>query len=759
MQKDTYKVEGMSCASCAGSVESILSSMEGVEDVNLNFATAEVHVRYDDGMVKPGDMKDALQAAGFDLNVEEKNIDSENESKREKKNLVQTREQAVWSIAFALPIVIISMVFPSLPNANWILLFLTLPVIGWFGRHFFSRAWKRAIHGGVNMDTLVSIGTGSAFLFSAFNTFFPQFLIKNNITPHVYYEAAAVIISLILLGRYFEKKAKFRTSGSLRSLMGLRVKKARVIQDESEKDVPVETLVQGDELVIRPGEKIPVDGTLLEGKTWVDESMVTGESMPVEKLPGDKLIGATLNQQGSFTMRAEKLGQEMMLNQIIQMVKEAQGSKAPVQKLADKIASVFVPVVIATAITSALIWYFFMPAGGFSFAFVTFVTVLIIACPCALGLATPTALMVGIGKGAEMGVLVKNAESLELSKKLDAIVLDKTGTLTIGKPMVVEEVTRDGVSIDEHYPVILAAEKLSEHPLGEAIVKWINRKGWKSTKVNNFENHAGKGIEVRVNDKHYLIGNEKLMHEFKIVPPVAMKNKISRSRYAAGTIVHVAVDKELLITFIVMDRVKANAAYTVNELQKMGIEIHLVSGDNENSVKQVARATGIKYMKSNVLPADKLEYIRKIQSTGKLVGMVGDGINDSPALAAADIGIAIGTGTDVAIQSAQITLVRGDISKILSTLKLSRETVKTIKQNLFWAFIYNIIGIPVAAGILYPFTGFMLNPMIAGAAMAFSSVSVVMNSLRLKNIKEYETTNHDLKNQQFAKKKLLIAGN
>jgi Cu2+-exporting ATPase len=749
MQKALYKVEGMSCAACAGSVESILSSLEGVEDVNLNFATAEVHVGYDDDRVQPTDMKVALKAEGFDLNVEQMQVDPEMESNKEKKNLARARERALWSMALTLPIVIISMIFPNLLNANWILLFLTLPVIGWFGRHFFSRAWKRAKHGGANMDTLVAIGTGSAFLFSAFNTFFPQFLIENNIVPHVYYEAAAVIISLILLGRYFEEKAKFSTSGSLRALMGLRVKTARVIHEGIERDVPVKSLVEGDELVIRPGEKIPVDGTLLGGKSWVDESMVTGEPMPVEKLPGDKLIGATVNQQGSFTMRAEKLGEKMMLNQIIKLVKEAQGSKAPVQKLADKIASVFVPVVIAIAITSALIWYFFMPAGGFSFAFVTFVTVLIIACPCALGLATPTALMVGIGKGAEMGVLVKNAESLEMSKKLDAIVLDKTGTLTSGKPTVVKEIVQAGVSPDEHYPVIHAAEKLSGHPVGDAIHEWLIQEEDNDIKIEGFENYPGKGVEVMLADKQYLMGNEKLMQEFNVPLSPAIKDKIKQSKYGVGTIVHVAVDNKLLTTFMVMDEVKENAASTVSELQQMGLEIHLLSGDNENSVKQVAGATGIKHMKSNVMPAEKLAYIRELQSTGKLVGMVGDGINDSPALAAADIGIAIGTGTDVAMQSAQVTLVKGDISKILSTLKLSRETVKTIKQNLFWAFIYNVIGIPVAAGILYPFTGFLLNPMIAGAAMAFSSVSVVMNSLRLKHTREFKSKTSGIRQTFF----------
>ncbi len=654
------------------------------------------------------------------------------------------------------------MFFPGILYAEWIMLALSIPVIFWSGQDFFVIAFKRARHLSANMDTLIALGTGAAFLFSAFNTFFPEYLRSQGLEPHVYYEVAAVIIALILLGRYFEERAKSRTSAAIRKLMNLGSKTARVIRGGSEAEIPISEVQQGDIVIIRPGEKVPVDGKILEGRSVLDESMLTGESIPVEKKAGDTVIGATINKTGSFKMVAQKVGSQTMLAQIIKLVQEAQGSKAPLQKLADKISAVFVPVVIGIALISFTAWYLWGPSPQITYALIAAVTVLIIACPCALGLATPTAIMVGIGKGAENGILIKDAESLELAHRLNAIVVDKTGTLTRGKPEVTDMIWNVGIEArSEVSRVLLAIESQSEHPLALAVVNFLTREmdpAEKSTpalalrdgsinpwleaqgsnnsstevRLDNFESITGKGVKATYQNETFFIGNRRLLEENQVMISPALKQKIDQVSREAKTVVYVGKGKETVALIGIADTLKETSAKAVADLKKMGLAVYMLTGDNPQTAQAIGQQVGIDHIIAEVLPADKARYVKELQAKGLIVGMVGDGINDSPALAQADVGIAMGTGTDIAIESAKITLIKGDLAAIVTAIRLSKETVKTIRQNLFWAFIYNLIGIPVAAGVLYPFTGFLLNPMIAAAAMAFSSVSVVTNSLRLK---------------------------
>jgi Cu2+-exporting ATPase len=735
IKKETYPVEGMSCASCAQSVESMLSSLEGIKQANVNYANASVLVEFDENTVSPSDMEKAVNNIGYKLIIDNTpNNVSEMEAK-EKLKLKKSKQRAFYSIAFAIPVFVIAMFFPKIPFANWIMMLLTLPVITWFGREFFVIAWKQAKNKSTNMDTLVALGTGAAFLFSTFNTIFPEYLLSKGLQPHVYFEAATVIISLILLGRYFEAKAKSRTSDSIKKLMGLKVKTARVLRNHKESEISIDEVQKGDILMIRPGEKIPVDGVVTDGESSIDESMITGESIPVEKTKGDKVIGATINKTGSFTMKAEKVGKDTMLSQIIEMVKNAQGSKAPVQKTADKIASIFVPVVILIALTSSLVWYFAGPEPKSTFAFVTLVTVLIIACPCALGLATPTALMVGIGKGAENGILIKNAQTLEFAKKINVVVVDKTGTITKGEPEVNEIIwLKSDIKRDQILEDILAIEKKSEHPLADSIVNYLNHLYNSSLNVVKFNSQTGFGVSATLNENEYLIGNYQLMkkNNIDIEGEHQYFNQYSNT---TQTHVFVAKNKSLVALITISDKIKENSIRAIRNLHKSGLQVHMLTGDNYSTAKDIARQTGIDQFKAEVLPQDKLDYVKNLQQQGFKVAMVGDGINDSPALSQADMGIAMGHGTDIAIESADITLVKGDLEKIAASINLSKATLKTIRENLFWAFIYNIIAIPIAAGILYPINGFMLNPMIAGGAMAFSSVSVVLNSLRLKSKK------------------------
>jgi Cu2+-exporting ATPase len=724
----------MHCASCASSVESMLGAMDGIDQANVNFADESVLVNYDEAAVSEEKMKEAVQQIGYDLILEQK-TDLKAEQEKEDKKLRKARNKALYAIAFSLPVFILSMFLPDFPFRNWIMLALVVPVITWFGREFFEIAWKQAKNFKANMDTLVALGTGAAFLFSLFNTLFPEYLQSRGITPHVYYEAAAVIISLILLGRYFEARAKSRTSDSIKKLMGMQVKTAKVLRNNEEVEIPVDEVEVGDIVQVRPGEKIPVDGEVVDGYSSVDESMITGEPIPVEKQRGDKVIGATLNKTGSFQIKAEKVGADTMLSQIINMVKEAQGSKAPVQKLADKIAGIFVPAVIIIAIVSAIIWFAVGPSPQLTYSFVTLVTVLIVACPCALGLATPTAIMVGIGKGAENGILIKDASILEKVNEIDAIVVDKTGTITTGEPVVSSMKWVKNQKDEELLNMVYTVENKSEHPLAQAISDYLSNVAHNGFSVDEFESITGKGIEASYKDNQLLIGSHSLMEQYEIEVPQSLHDESEDEKRTVATNVYVARNKKVELMFSIEDKVKPTSLQAIHDLQMSGVSVHMLTGDNYNVAKDIAQRAGLENFKAGVMPEDKLNYVRKLQEQGHKVAMVGDGINDSPALAQADVGIAMGKGTDVAIESAEITLVKGDLEKIKSSIELSKDTLKTIKQNLFWAFIYNIIAIPIAAGVLYPINGFLLNPMIAGGAMSFSSVSVVMNSLRLKSKK------------------------
>jgi len=732
LKKETYQVEGMSCAVCAQSVESMLSSQVGVKSAHVNFASASVLVEFNEDKITPQEFERLIESIGYKLVIDQSDETFAKLEAKEFKILHKAKQKAVFSILFATPVFVISMFFPNILYANWIMFLLAIPILSWFGRDFFVIAFKQAKNKSMNMDTLVALSTGTAFLFSTFNTIFPEFLISKGIKPHVYYEAAVIIIALILLGRYLEEKAKSKTSDSIKKFLGLKVKTARVIRNNEELEIAIEDVVSGDILIIRPGEKIPVDGKIIEGSSFVDESMITGEAIPVEKTEYNHVIGATLNTTGSFKMLAEKVGKDTMLSQIIEMVKNAQGSKAPVQKLADKIASIFVPSVILLALVSSLLWYFLGPEPSITYAFVTLVTVLIIACPCALGLATPTALMVGIGKGAENGILIKNAEALETAKEVDIVVVDKTGTITVGKPEVNEIIwLKSDLKRDQVLEDVLAIERKSEHPLATSIVNYLNHLSNNSLNVVKFNSQTGLGVSATIYDNSYLIGNYQLMIENRI-DISDEHNYFNQFGDLSQTLVFIAKNKILVALIAISDQIKESSVRAIRNLQRMNLEVHMLTGDNIKTAQEIASKTGINQFKAEVLPKDKLDYITNLQSQGFKVAMVGDGINDSPALSKADIGIAIGQGTDIAIESADITLVKGDLEKIAASLKLSKATVKTIKQNLFWAFIYNVIAIPIAAGILYPVNGFMLNPMIAGGAMAFSSVSVVLNSLRLK---------------------------
>ena len=719
MKTNTYKINGMSCAACAASSQKVLSRMKGVESVNVNYANKSCEVIFEEETVTFEEMKTKLSRLGYSLleDTEKNRLESEAKAIARFKEL---KLKLTVGVILSIPLLIFGMFLMDFPFANWIMLALTLPIIVWIGQEFYVNAWKQFKVGTANMDTLVAMGTGAAFCFSLFNTFFPQILLNQGIEPHVYYETAGVLITLILLGRFLEERAKSQTSEAIKNLLNLQVKTANVIQDGEVRQIPIDEVRLGDKILIKPGEKIPVDGTIIEGNSAIDEAMITGESIPILKTIGDKAIGATINQTGTFTMTAEKVGSDMLLAQIIKMVQTAQGSKAPIQNLVDNIAAIFVPVVVTIATLSALIWYMIGPEPQLTNGIITFVTVLIIACPCALGLATPTAIMVGVGKGAKMGILIKGAASLEAAKDLDTIVFDKTGTLTEGKPKVknIDIIAEAKPNIES---IIFAIEGRSEHPLANAICTHFSDFDTK-IKVDYFENIVGKGIRATVENEEYLIGNQALMQ-------TAFVKNIPNTK-SDETIVYVAENGKLVRIIEIADTIKLEAKAAIEQLKHY--ELHLLTGDNQQTANKVAAEFGLNNVKAEVLPEDKINYIKALQAKGKKVAMIGDGINDSPALAQANVGIAMGTGTDVAIESADITLLKGDLSRIAKAIELSKATNKIIRQNLFWAFIYNIIGIPIAAGILYPFIGFTLNPMIAGAAMAFSSVSVVLNSLRLK---------------------------
>lgn len=728
--KKTYPVKGMTCASCASSVESMLNSQEGVQQASVNFATNSVLVEFDPEQTNEKNFRQAIDSIGFELVTQQV---SEEKLKQEKQADFKRVQKKLWvGVVFSLPVFIISMFHLNLPFQNWILLALSTPVIFYSGRQFYVNAWKKIRHGNTNMDTLIALGTGVAFLFSLFNTLFPNYLIQFGIQPHVYYESAVVIITLILFGNLMEEQAKSRTSSAIEKLIGLQAKQARVLKEGVEVTIPIDEVQLDDLLIIKPGEKIPVDGQLIEGSSYLDESMVTGEPEAVKKQTGDYVVGGTINKSGSFTMKAQKVGTDTMLARIIQMVQDAQGSKAPVQKLADKISSIFVPVVVIIALVSFAIWYNWGPEPSFTNALVILVTVLIIACPCALGLATPTAITVGIGKGATRGILIKDAQALEKAREINVLLVDKTGTITQGRPRVTDFITAPDQDQPQLEAIVLALEKKSEHPLAEAMVEYLVQTETNAMKVEEFNSLTGRGITGMVNNNNYFIGSPRISQEKAVHMEENLKSRMEQLEKDGKTVIIVTENDKMVAVVAIKDTVKENAREAIASLHHNGVKVVMVTGDNRQTAEKIAAEVGIDQVIAEVLPEDKAKVVKDFQQKGQKVAMAGDGINDAPALAQADVGIAMGTGTDVAIESATITLLKGDLSKIAQAIQLSRQTVKTIRENLFWAFFYNVISIPIAAGVLYPVNGFLLNPMIAGGAMAFSSVSVVTNSLRLK---------------------------
>ncbi len=730
---EIFFVVGMSCAGCASNVEQALSGHKGVKTAKVNFAASTVMVEYDADSVSPEDLRETVRQAGYDLVIEEEGEEDQAE-RIQQQEYRKLKRQTLGAVLLALPVFVIGMFFMYIPYLEWIMMAFTLPVLVAFGRRFYVNAWKQLKHGHANMDTLVAVSTGIAFLFSAFNTVWPEYWTDRGLEAHVYYEAAAVIIALILLGRLLESRAKSNTSAAIRKLIGLQPRTViRLLDDETEQEIPIKAVQQGDILVVRPGDKIPVDGVVTEGEAFVDESMITGEPLPVEKLSGAHVFAGTINQRGCICFVAEKVGSETVLAQIIKMVQEAQGSKAPVQRLVDKIAGIFVPVVMGIAVVTFGVW---MLAGGelaFTHALLTSVTVLVIACPCALGLATPTAIMVGIGKGAENNILIRDAESLEQLHKVSAVVLDKTGTITEGKPEVVAVRWTPGINIHIYRPVLMHIESRSEHPLAGAVITYLVNEGVTAYGLKGeFENITGQGIKGRIGDENYFVGNLRLLEANGISWTESEKLQADAWSSEGKTVIYFADEKQLLAMIAIADRIKAGSRQAIERLQKDGIEVYMLTGDNAGTARSVAASIGLKHFKAEVMPQDKSDFVKALQKEGKVVAMVGDGINDSQALAQAEVGIAMGQGSDIAIDVAKITLITSDLNAIPKALVLSKQTVAAIRQNLFWAFIYNMIGIPLAAGVLYPCCGFLLNPMIAAAAMAFSSVSVITNSLRIK---------------------------
>ena len=727
--KGTFPVLEMTCASCAGSAQNIVKMQAGVVDASVNYGTGNLVVEYLPNMTDAYKLQKAVQGAGYDLLIEEENKQQETLEAIHEKSFKKLKAKTLGAVILSLPVVIIGMFFMDMPFANEIMWAFATPVVLWLGRGFFINAWKQAKHRSANMDTLVALSTGIAYVFSVFNMLFPEFWHQRGLHAHVYFEAAAVIIAFILLGKLMEEKAKGNTSTAIKKLMGLQPKTVIVINaDGTEKQIAIEDVSVSDVILVKPGEKIAVDGTVVSGNSYVDESMLSGEPLPVLKTENEKVFAGTINQKGSFQFKAEKVGKETMLSQIIKMVQDAQGSKAPVQKLVDKIAGIFVPVVMSIAILTFILWIVFGDENSAVQGLLAAITVLVIACPCALGLATPTAIMVGVGKGAENGILIKDAESLELAKKVNAIVLDKTGTITEGKPQVTDVLWLN--NDDATKDILISIEKQSEHPLAEAVVKHFNNAA--TTVLSNFESSTGKGAKATHDNEMYYVGNKKLLAENDISCTEDLLKQADEWSKQAKTVIWFSNSKQALCVLAISDKIKETSVEAIKELQEMGIDLYMLTGDNTATARAIAAQTGIKQYKAEVLPQHKADFVKELQKQGKIVAMVGDGINDSTALATADVSIAMGKGSDIAMDVAKMTIISSDLTKIPQAIRLSKQTVATIKQNLFWAFVYNLIGIPIAAGILYPFNGFLLNPMIAGAAMALSSVSVVSNSLLLK---------------------------
>jgi Cu+-exporting ATPase len=764
MEDVTLQVAGLGWAVSGEPLERGLLALDGVLKAEVNLATGGAHVRYLPDLVTSSDLESAVRSAGYELAAPVEVADpAEREEAARGAEYRELRRKFVFSATVAVVAMVASMplmlrdmgmahdlfhrlmmplshalerVMPWLYAVQpevlaWTLLVLTTPVMVWAGRSFYRGAWSGLLHRSADMNTLIALGTGAGYLFSVVATVFPWIFTRAGLPADVYYEAVVMIIALILLGKMLEARAKGRTSAAIRKLAGLQPKSARVVRGGEVVDLPLEDLQVGDIVVVRPGERIPVDGVVSQGRSAVDESLLTGEPIPVEKGPGDEVVGGTINGQGSFRFEARKVGRDTALAQIVKLVRDAQGTKAPIQRLADRISGIFVPVVVVIAVVSGGVWLLVGPSPSFVFALVSFITVLIIACPCALGLATPTAVMAGTGAGAERGVLFKGGESLETAHRLDTIVLDKTGTITEGRPAVVEVVAGAGATEEEVIRMAASLETASEHPLATAIVEAARARGLELKEPTDFFAVGGRGAEAVVDGSLVRVGNGAYMEEQEL-DAGALGEAAERMAAEARTPVYVAVEDRVLGVMGIADPVKPTSAAAIRLLQSMGLEVIMLTGDHRSTAEAIGRKVGVQRVVAEVLPRGKVEEIRRLQAEGRRVGMVGDGLNDAPALAQADVGIAIGTGTDVALEASDVTLVGGDLKGVPAALKLSRRTMRVIRQNLFWAFVYNVIGIPIAAGVLYPFFGILLSPVFASAAMAFSSVSVVTNSLRLR---------------------------
>jgi len=732
-------IQGMSCASCVNHIETALNNTPGVLKAGVNLSTEKAHVSYLPDATNTENLIKAVESTGYKAQTLEGESAEDLERSARQKEFKSLRNRFIFSTTFSVVILLFS--FPEIltflqsmtEQARWILLFvLTTPVLVYSGANFYTGAWKALKHRSADMNTLIALGTGAAYLYSLVATFLPTLLPQA--MRNVYFDTTAVIITLILLGKLLEARAKGRTSEAIKKLMGLQAKTARVVRDGEEVDIPIEEVLVDDVIVVRPGEKVPVDGVVVSGSSTVDESMITGEPIPAKKAKGNEVIGATINKTGSFRFRATKVGKDTALSQIIKMVQQAQGSKAPIQRLADVISGYFVPVVIVIAILTFVIWFDFGPQPSLIYALVTFVTVLIIACPCALGLATPTSIMVGTGKGAENGILIKDGEALETAHKMTAIVLDKTGTITVGKPDVTEISTNGAVSEEELLHLTASLERGSEHPLGEAIVEHAKAKKLKLAEPVNFSAIPGHGVEGDIDGRHVMLGNIKLMKD-RSIDPGRLAEEAERMADDGQTPMFVAVDNQAAGIIAVADPIKDDSVKAIQTMKKLGLQVVMITGDNRHTAEAIGRRVGIERVLAEVLPEDKAFNVKKLQQEGHVVGMVGDGINDAPALAQANIGIAIGTGTDIAMEASDITLIKGQLSSVATAIRLSKATMRNIKQNLLGSFFYNTAGVPIAAGILYPFFGILLSPIIASAAMAMSSVTVLSNALRLRRFK------------------------
>lgn len=727
-KKITLPVEGMSCAVCAQSIEKVLKAQTGVKNAAVNFAEHSVLIEYNDKESSLFTLKKVVNDNGYSLIIDD-TITQEELDMKEYARVNKIKMKFFVALIFSVPVFMLSMFFMhAFTYEHYILLALSIPVMVFSGSDFFINAAKKIKHGETNMDTLVALSTGIAFLFSSFNVFFPALLSKYGIQPHLYFESATVIITFILLGKYLEERSRSKASSVIKNLLQLQPDKVIVLRNEQEIEISIKNVQVNDIVLIRPGAIISVDGKVNKGESYVDESMITGEPLAVNKQEGDRVFAGTINQQGSLYILTEKNGNKTLLSQIIEQVREAQMSKPPIQKLADKIAGIFVPVVLGIAVLTFVLWIILAPSPALAHAILSTITVLVIACPCALGLATPTALITGIGRGAENGILIRKTEGLEIAHKINAIVFDKTGTITKGKPEVTKITWYSNENNQTLINIFYSLEFNSEHPIAQSICKKLSEKNAEKIEVEHFTSITAKGVKATISGKKYFAGNASMMSDFGI-----STNDLNEQK--TGSVIFFANKKQLLAEFIINDEIRESSAQAVSDLQQMGIEVYMLTGDNENTASAVAKETGIKNFKAGMLPTEKYKFIEELQQKGFTVAMTGDGINDATALAKADLGIAMASGSDISVQSADLVLMNSDLTHIVKAINLSRITYKIIKQNLFWAFFYNVISIPVAAGILFPFTGFLLSPMIAGAAMAMSSVSVVTSSLRLKKVK------------------------